>query len=204
MSDETQTYQTYNGSGKALEMLEHIGSRKAGRRLTEQPIGDDALLRILEAARWAPSCSNKQPWRYRLCTGADAEKIREALLGGNYWADSAPAYIVAAVDRKASCNLSDDREYALLDLGLSMQNIFLQAHAEGLVAHPMAGMDPFKVKELFGIQDNFRVMAVISLAYPGGDRELSDKHEELEQNGQVRKPMKEILFNPEILDSLNG
>lgn len=204
MSDDTRTYQTYNGSGKALEMLEHIGSRKAGRRLKSDPIPNDSLLRVLEAARWAPSCSNKQPWRYRPCTGPDAEKIREALLGGNYWADAAPAYIVAAVDRKASCNLSDDREYALLDLGLSMQNMFLQAHAEGLVAHPMAGMDPFKVKELFEIPDNFRVMAVISLAYPGGERELSDKHEELEQNGQTRKALKEILFNPAVLDELNG
>ncbi len=192
----------FGARGLAAQILQHIGTRRSRRRLLSDAIDGASIRRIIEASRWAPSCGNNQPWKYYVCTGAEAVKIREALSGGNYWADSAPAYIVAAVDLADSCNLSDGRVYATLDLGLSMQNMFLQAHAEGLAAHPMAGMDPLKVKELLAIGDNYRVMAVISIAKCGGNRELSRKHEESEQAPSPRKPVEEILFNPQVLDGL--
>jgi nitroreductase len=189
---------------RALETLRLITSRRARRRLSDEPIAPDVLLRILEAARWAPSCANNQPWKYYLCTGQRAVDIRAALLGGNYWADNAPAYLVAAADKADSCRLDDEREYALLDLGFSVQNLLLQAHAEGLIAHPMAGMKPLAVKEILGIPENYRVMALISLAWPGTDRELSEKHEQLENSDTPRKPLEELLFNPEVLTELRG
>jgi nitroreductase len=201
--NETNPHADLHGArGAALENLKLITTRRARRRLLPDEIPSDSLLRILEAARWAPSCANNQPWKYYLCTGETAAAVREALLGGNYWADNAPAYIVASVDRSDSCQLDDDREYALLDLGFSMQNLLLQAHAEGLVAHPMAGMKPLKVKEILSISENYRVMALISLARLGGDRELSAKHEELEAGIQPRKPLEDILFNPGVLSEL--
>ncbi len=194
----------YEARGRARESLELITTRRALRRMLPDEIDPMAIRRVLEAARWAPSCGNNQPWKYYLCIGDDAVKIREALVGGNYWADQAPAYLVAAADPQDSCQLNDQREYAMLDLGFSMQSLFLQAHAEGLVAHPMAGFKPQTAREKLGIGENYRVMAIVSLAKPGGDRELSSKHEELEAGIQPRKPQEDMLFNPEVLKTLGS
>ena len=89
----------HGADGAAFASLELITSRRAGRRLLPDEVPADSILRILEAARWAPSCANNQPWKYYVCTGDSAAAVRQALLGGNYWADNAPVYLVAAVDR---------------------------------------------------------------------------------------------------------
>lgn len=204
MSEQNTEMSLFGAEGLAKSTLQLIGDRRARRRLSGEAVDPNAVKRVLEAARWAPSCANNQPWKYYVCIGEDAVTVRQALLGGNYWADNAPVYIVAAADIADSCRLDDDRQYAMFDLGLSVQNLLLQAHAEGLVAHPMAGMKPKVVKELLGIDDRFRVMAVISLSHAGGDRELNEKHESLEQSITQRKPLEEALFNPDVLETLNG
>lgn len=202
MNYHNENADLHSAEGRAKDVLELISSRRARRRLLPDEIPGDAVLRILEAARWAPSCANNQPWKYFVCRGEQAVAIREAILGGNYWADSAPLYLVAAVDKADSCRLDDERDYAFLDLGLSMQSLLLQAHAEGLVAHPFAGMKPLKVKEILNISDNYRILTLIAVAYPGGDRELSEKHMASELDPGQRKPLDEILFNPEVLGEL--
>jgi nitroreductase len=71
--NETNPHADLHGArGAALENLKLITTRRARRRLLPDEIPSDSLLRILEAARWAPSCANNQPWKYYLCTGETA------------------------------------------------------------------------------------------------------------------------------------
>ena len=89
--------------------------------------------------------------------------------------------------------LSDRRDYALFDCGLGTENLILQAIKEGLYAHPMAGFDPLKVKEAFQIQDDFIVITLVAMGYPGDSSHLSEKHQEAEQSPRARKPESEVI-----------
>ena len=89
--------------------------------------------------------------------------------------------------------LSDRRDYALFDSGLATENLQLQAVKEGLYVHPMAGFDPLKVKEAFQIPDEFIVITLVALGYPGESSHLSEKHQKAEQSPRARKPESEVI-----------
>jgi nitroreductase len=73
------------------------------------------------------------------------------------------------------------------------RNIVLQAFKEGLYAHPIAGFDPFKVKEYFSIPEDFIVIALVAVGYPGDDTFLNEKHKQLEHGPRIRKPESEVI-----------
>lgn len=175
-------------------IVTEIEQRFARRAYSEKPVERKAVERLLTSATLAPSCSNKQSWRFLACTNDESlKKAREALNGGNYWALKAPVLIVATTKDDLDCKLSDDRNYSQFDLGLGVMNLLLQATHEGLYAHPMAGFDPLKVKENFGIDDDVRVMAVIAVGHPGSSEHLNEKHLASETAGRDRKPLGDVV-----------
>lgn len=177
------------------EILKEINDRRARRGYSERPIDGEVLERIFTAATYAPSCSNKQPWRFLVCSENDAlEKARAALNGGNYWAKVAPVLVVITTRDDLDCRLNDDRNYAQFDTGMATMNLMLQATHEGLYAHPMAGWDPAVLREQFAIESETRVIAMLALGYPGGTDHLSEKHLESEQSDRTRKPLDEVLL----------
>jgi nitroreductase len=148
----------------------------------------------MTAATYAPSCFNRQSWRYLVATGDQAlAKVREALTEGNYWARKAPVMVVVTTKADLDCQLNDGRDYALFDTGLATQNLLLQAIKEGLYAHPMAGFEPLVVKEAFGIPEDYTVITLVALGHPGSDTHLSEKHRELETSSRTRKPEAEVI-----------
>jgi len=176
-------------------ILKEIDARRARRAYDERPVGSDVVDRILAAATLAPSCSNKQPWRFVV---VDREpglgRVRESLQPGNYWAKKAPLYVLAVTDISLNCMLDDDRNYALFDTGLAVMNLMLQATAEGLYAHPIAGFQPVPMKEAFGIPAGHSLIAVVVLGYPGDETGLNEKHRAAEHEGRMRKAISEVVF----------
>jgi glutaredoxin-dependent peroxiredoxin len=151
--------------------------------------------RIMEAARRAPSCANKQPARFIVCFSDEArEKGNRALTGGNYWATHA-AFLVFAVTRdELDCRIADGRAYAQFDTGLAVENMLLQAVHEGMIGHPMAGFTPETVRKEFGVPEDYSPTAAIAFGYPGDGDYLNEKHREAEGMEQVRLPFEKTIF----------
>jgi nitroreductase len=177
-----------------IGLVKEIELRRAYRALKEDKIPDDIIHRIMTAATYAPSCFNNQSWRFVVVTGDDAlEKVHQSLSDGNYWVKKAPMVIVVATKEELDCQLNDRRDYALFDCGLATENLMLQAFKEGLYAHAIAGFDPLKVKALFQIPQEYLVITLVAVAYPGDNSHLSKKHKELEKSPRNRKPEAEVI-----------
>jgi nitroreductase len=192
-------------TGASLSTLEHkestmanllpeIADRHARRAFDTRPIPEEVLTRTLEAARLAPSCSNKQPWRFVVCTsGNSLESARSALSSGNYWAKVAPVLIIVTTRDNLDAELSDNRAYAQFDTGMATMNLQLQAVREGLFVHPMAGFDPSSLRSAFSFAPETRVITVVALGYPGDGSNLNEKHASAESADHERKPLGEVV-----------
>ncbi len=178
-----------------MEGLVHeIEIRRAKRALSEKKIAHEVLKRIMTAATYAPSCFNNQPWRFVVVDEKSSlEAIHESLAGGNYWVKKAPAVVIVATKPELDARLSDRREYALLGCGLAAENLMLQAFQEGLFAHAIAGFDPLVVKAKLRVPEDYIVITLIALGYPGDESHLSEKHRSLEHSPRERKPESEVI-----------
>ncbi len=172
--------------------------RWSPRAFSGQPVEPDRLLTLLEAARWAPSSSNEQPWRFVVATKqepADYDRLLACLLEGNRkWAYRAPVLILSVVRR----DFEDDgrpNRHAFHDVGLATENLLLQATALGLVAHPMAGFDIEKARADLKIPSGYEPVAMIAAGYPGELSILPDYLQQRELKPRERKPLTEIAFS---------
>ena len=177
------------------ELIHEINIRRARRALNdEKKVPGEVIKRIMTAATYAPSCSNNQSWRFLVATENDAlKKVFEALTGGNYWFKKAQAAVVVATKLEFGCRSSDRRDYAFFDCGLAVENLMLQSFKEGLYAHAIAGYDPLKIKEVFKIPDEYIILTLVALGYPGDDKSLSEKHRNLEHSQRDRKPESDVI-----------
>ena len=178
-------------------ILDLLHARKATRAIAERSVEAEKIEAILEAARLAPSCMNNQPWRFLVLTEPEAlAKGREALSGGNYWAEAAPVLVFGYSQPDWDCQSSDERHYYLFDLGLAVENIMLQATELDLVARPMAGFSPRKVKDAFGFPNEIKVVIAIAIGYVGDITALDEKKQAMSHAPRQRKPLEEIVrFN---------
>jgi nitroreductase len=97
-------------------------------------------------------------------------------------------------NRELDCKLSDGRDYFLFDCGMAVANLMAQATEEGLVAHPVAGYEPEKVKPILGIPADWVLITLVNVGYRGADMNLlTDKQKEMETGPRVRKPLGEVL-----------
>lgn len=176
------------------EILQEIQERRARRGFSEKQVSRETIERVLTAGTLAASCSNKQPWRFMVCTeGEGLDNAREALLGGNYWANVAPVLVVVTTRDELDCQLSDNRNYAQFDTGMAVAGMLLQATREGMYAHPMAGFDPQKLRENFAIEAETSVITMIAIGYPGDASNLNEKHAESEVSERERKDLNEVV-----------
>ncbi len=169
-----------------------------------QGVERSTLSRLAEAAHLAPSWSNSQSWRWIMVDESPVlDEVRGALAEGNYWAHKAPALAVLVSAEKLSPTQSHNRPYWAFNAGLSAMNLMLQAVEEGLIAHPMAGFDPPSVRRALGIPEDYTVLVVISLGYPGDPAQLRPHHQELEGQDRVRLPLERVLAFNGFAPSLN-
>lgn len=167
--------------------------RRAKRAISSEPVSQEILTRLIEAAHLAPSCFNNQPWRFVVAQGEVLERVKKALPGGNYWALPAPAIVAVAAHPEQDCRLSDNRDYFLFDCGMAVGFLMIQATQMGLVAHPIAGYDPIAVKEALGIPKDYVLITLVVIGRPGDPQKLSEKHRAIELGPRERKPLSTVL-----------
>ena len=158
----------------------------------------EKIMSLLEAARWAPSCFNEQPWRYLVFDGSDADamaRARGCLVEGNAWALKAPVLMISVARDNFSRNEKPNRT-AQHDVGLASENLVLEAVEQGLAAHQMAGFDTERARNKFAIPEGFTVLAMIAIGYPyrGSLDDLDEKTRARELAARARKPVAEVAF----------
>ena len=179
---------------------ELIANRWSARSFSTQAVEKSKLLSILEAARWAPSSRNEQPWRYIVFTNDNPEKLEKAqsvLLDVNSYAKRAPILICALAKK----NYSDNGNYNTLhfhDLGAANENMFLESFNQGLIMHEMGGFNREKAKKLLDIPEDYQIGIMIAIGYQDTHELLPEKYKEKSLLPRERKPLSDIVFLEEL------
>ena len=163
--------------------------------MTGEKISDGELMSLFEAARWAPSSYNGQPWRfiYAKRDTKDWDKLFNLLVEGNQgWAKNAAALVVI-ISRKNFEHNNKPSITHTFDTGSAWENMALEASSRGLAIHGMEGFDYDKAKEDLEIPDDFEVCAMAAIGKKG---KIEDLPEEMQQREQPRdrRPLKEIVM----------
>jgi nitroreductase len=153
-----------------MEFMDVINSRKSVRDYLGKPVEEEKLLKILEAARLAPSWANKQGCNYVVVKNRAA--INELAWDFNSWIGEAPVILAACIDPKNSGS-HNNMDYYLVDVGISMEHLVLAAADLGLGTCWIAGFDEAKAKKLLNIPEAVRVVALTPLGYPAPMSERS-------------------------------
>jgi nitroreductase len=177
---------------------EPIGRRWSPRAFSERPVEPEKLLSLFEAARWASSSSNEQPWAFIVATNADPKNY-EAMLGvlvdfNRGWARKAPVLILTLAHTQFDKDGRPNR-HALYDLGQAAANLSLQATAIGLATHPMAGFNVEAARQRFAVPEGWEPVSVIALGYPGDPGSLDDTLRQRELAQRQRKPLSSFVFS---------
>jgi nitroreductase len=177
------------------ELIRH---RWSPRSFSDKPVSPEVLASLFEAARWAPSSFNAQPWAYIVATKDDPEnfaKMLSVLVEFNAgWAKGAPVLALAVAGRKFHHNGSPNRN-AFYDTGAASALLSVEATARGLAVHQMAGFDPPKAKQVFEIPADFEPIAVLAIGYPGEPDSLPQQLRDGEVAPRTRKPLSEFVMS---------
>jgi nitroreductase len=177
-----------------------IAQRWSARAFSTRPVEKTKLLSILEAARWAPSSRNEQPWRYIVFTRDNPDKLKEAqavLLEINSYAKRAPV-LICALAKKTYTDNGNYNKLHFHDLGAANENMFLEAFNQGLIMHEMGGFDREKARDLFRISEDYEVGIMIAIGYQDTHNILPDRYKEKAFMPRERKSLSEIVFIEEI------
>ena len=176
---------------------ELMEKRWSPRAFSGKAVSAEALGSLFEAARWAASCYNEQPWRYIVARKEDPDeydKLMSCLVEGNQvWAMQAPVLMLAVTKKTFTFN-DKPNAHARHDLGLATAGIMLQATALDLYVHAMGGILPERAAEIYQVPDNFQVATGIALGYLGDPESLAEPMKATELEARVRKPLKDIVF----------
>ncbi len=180
-------------AGYPIEPL--ILDRWSPRALSGEPITDDEMLTLFEAARWAPSCYNEQEWRF-LYARRDTPQWKtffDLLVEANQaWCKNAAMLVVIVGSTKFQRNGKDNPVYEF-DCGIAFENLALQGTAMGLVVHCMQGFHYDEARLKLGLPETgYEVIAMFAVGKPGDPSALPEKMREIE-NPSPRKPLNEII-----------
>jgi nitroreductase len=163
----------------------------------QKEVASEVMNRLFEAARWAPSAANNQPWRILSFGPEDREaleKARAVISQGNYWALAAPRllFVLTRSDRPGSGSPNTRAGY---EAGMAAVQMALQAASEGLLFHQMAGFNGEALRSTFNIPGNFDIIAAVAVGWPGNAGSLSEKHRTQEIDQRTRKSMDQLVFH---------
>ncbi len=194
-------------SSESVEKLKHapevagvddlIRRRWSPRTYADKEVPAAELKRLFEAARWAASSSNEQPWRFLVGRRGDEtyQKIFNALVESNQsWAKSAPV-LVLSVAKKVFTKNGKPNAYGMHDTGAASATLALQATADGLHTHSMAGFDREQARASFAIPSDYEIGAVTAIGYFGDPASLPEHLQKMEVSPRQRKPLEEFVFS---------
>jgi nitroreductase len=160
----------------------------------------DDLRSLFEAARWAASSYNEQPWRYIVATKADTtefERLLSCLVEGNQaWAKAAPVLGIGCTSLNFALN-NKPNAAAVHDLGLASASLTIEATARGLCVHQMIGIVPDKVRALYRVPESVQPLTGLAIGYAADPNTLPEKYRERDLAPRTRKPLAEFVFGGE-------
>jgi nitroreductase len=180
------------GMSQTIAINELIRNRWSPRAFTSQAVDRETFRSLFEAARWAASCFNEQPWRFIVATKENPEqfnRILSVLVPKNQeWARTAYALGISAGKKTFSHNGAPDR-FGLHDAGAALANLMIQATSVGVHVHAMGGFDAAKARVDFGVPDDFDIGAAFAIGYVDGPS--------APPADRSRRPLSEIVFGTE-------
>ncbi|MGE7759093.1 nitroreductase family protein [Peribacillus sp. NPDC097895] len=188
LSSEVKEYRKAEHSVSPLFL-----NRWSPRAYSDRKISDDDLYSVLEAAQWAPSSFNDQPWRFIVAKTEPQLKIfHEFLIPFNRaWAEKAPVLVLVASSTRRENG--DPNGAHAFDAGTAWGYLAIQATLLGLSTHAIGGFDKDKARNLLNVPDDFDLHAVITIGYRG-EKEALEKNLQDRENPSTRKPLKEVVF----------
>jgi nitroreductase len=164
---------------------------------SDRPVSDDDLRSLFEAARWAPSSYNEQPWRYIVATKADATeyaRLLSCLIDPNQgWAKNAPVLALGCTHLTFTKS-GKPNGVAVHDLGLASGSLTIEATARGLFVHQMAGIHPDKARELYHIPEGVQPLTGLAIGYAADPATLPDPIRERDTSPRSRRLLSEFVF----------
>lgn len=174
-----------------------IRDRWSPRAFADRPVDRETLGSLLEAARWAASCNNEQPWSFIVARKQDGprfEQILRCLVPGNQaWAQSAPVLMISLARSTFAANGKPNR-HAFHDVGAATAQLTLQAMSLGLSVHPMAGVDGDCIRTEFSLPEGIEVVTAIAVGWPGDPESLPERYREREKAPRERKSLDEMVL----------
>jgi len=163
----------------------------------DRPVAVADLCSLFEAARWAASSYNEQPWSYLVATKENPEEFGRLLAclveGNQAWAKAAPVLALGVVSLRFARNNKDNRA-AVHDLGLAAGNLVAEATARGLSVHQMIGILPDKAREVYRIPEHSEAWTAIAIGYKADPATLPAALKERDLAPRQRKPLREFVF----------
>jgi len=177
---------------------ELLSRRWSPRAFADRPVEREKIQSLLEAARWAPSSFNEQPWVFLVAMidyPADHQKLLSCLVAGNQiWAKWAPLLMLTIAKLHFDHNSQENR-HAYHDVGLAVGNLVVQATAMELVVHQMAGILPDKIRECYALPSGYEAVTGIAIGYQGDCKNLPEPLRERELAPRSRKAFGEFVFS---------
>ncbi len=184
-----------NAAGDSL--LDLLARRRSPYAFSSQPVEPEKLRQLFEAARWAPSSYNAQPWGFVVATRDDPEafpRMLSVLVEANrQWAKHVPVLALAV----ARMNFAQDgrpNRHALYDLGQAVAQLTTQGTALGLGVHQMGGFNIEQARDFFHLPVGHEPVAVIAIGYPGDPIALPETLRRREAAPRARRPLREFVF----------
>lgn len=179
---------------------ELIARRWSPYAFADRPVADDDLRSLFEAARWAASSYNEQPWAYVVATKADPdafERLLSCLVKGNQgWAAAAPVLALGCTSLLFKLN-GKPNAAAVHDLGLASANLTLEATARGLVVHQMIGILPDRARDLYRIPEGVQAVTGLAIGYATDPDTMPETYRERDLSPRSRKPLAAFVFGNE-------
>lgn len=177
---------------------ELLAERWSPYAFQDLPVSESDLRSLFEAARWAASSYNEQPWSYIVATKENPEFFQQLLSclvdANQFWAKDAPVLALGIVSHKFTRNQEDNRA-AIHDLGLSTSNLVVEATAREICVHQMIGILPDKARELFEIPEGYEAWTAMAIGYQGDPMTLPDALKERDLMPRQRKPLDQFVFS---------
>jgi nitroreductase len=163
----------------------------------DRPVSPEDLRALFEAARWAASSFNEQPWRYIVATKDEPEEFERLLkclaVANQDWARHVPVLAMGITMRHFSHNGKPNR-VALHDLALASANLTFEATQRGLVVHQMAGILPGVARETYAIPDDADAQVALAIGYEGNSATLPEELRRRDLSPRTRRPLPEFVF----------
>jgi nitroreductase len=174
-----------------------ITKRWSPYSFASRSVPDEDLCSLFEAARWAPSSYNEQPWNYIVAKKENPEEFQRLLSclveGNQVWAKAAPVLALGIAKLRFARDDQPNRA-AIHDLGLAAGNLVVEATARGLSVHQMIGILPDKAREIYAIPEGYEPLTGIAIGYAGDPKALPEGLRERDLARRPRKPLKEFVF----------